>query len=145
MLNAPPVTTFRKMPEAERQRRHASGVADEEPHPPEQEAGQPAVRLADEDIFAPGARHHRAQLGVGQRAGHRQQAGDDPHRHHQPRLIDVAGHHPRLEEHARAHDAGDDDGRGRDRAESTNKRGVLEGGRGGAGMGCAIVGGIANP
>ena len=79
--------------------------------PTEQKRPPPAVGLANVDVLPAGIGHHRRQLGVGEGAGKREQACDDPHREHQARRTDVARHHARLEKDARADHVGDVDRR----------------------------------
>ena len=63
-----------------------AGLDDEEQRPAVQKAPQRRERLAQVDVLAAGARHHRRQLAVRQRADDRQHAGDDPADSSQPGL-----------------------------------------------------------
>ena len=55
-----------------------AGLDDREQGPAVEEARQRREPLAQEDVLPAGLGHHRRQLGVGQRAGHRHRPGHDP-------------------------------------------------------------------
>ena len=55
-------------------RRDRAGLHDEEHRPAEQEADERTVGLAEEDVLAARAGHHRGELGAAERAGDRHQA-----------------------------------------------------------------------
>ena len=59
--------------EADRDRRDRAGLDDQEQRPAVQETPERRERLAEIDVLAAGARHHRRQLAVRQRADDRQQ------------------------------------------------------------------------
>ena len=105
------------------QRGHTTGVADEDAHPPEQERPAAAVGLANEHVLAAGSRHHRGEFGIRENAGERQQSRDHPDGEHQPRRLDIAGHHPRLEEDSGPDHFGDDDRDGGGQAKTADQCG----------------------
>ena len=115
--------------EADTLGRLTAGIGHGELRPAVEKREWTAVAFADEDVFAARARHHRRQLGVGERTGQAEQAGDHPRRNHQRRRLDVAHHHARLEEDAGADDTADDDRGGGGEAETANEgmRGAVRG------------------
>src|SRR5205085_9199386 len=75
-----------------------------------------------EAVLAARARHHRRQFRVGERAREAQEPGRDPRDNHDPGRLDVAHHHARLQEDARADDAPDDNRDRREEAEAAYER-----------------------
>ena len=64
--------------EADRDRRQAARHDDQERSPAVEEAPQRPVGLTQEDVHAAGVGVHRAELGVGERAGEREQPREHP-------------------------------------------------------------------
>ena len=84
--------------------RNRCRLGNREPGPGIQEAGQWSVGVADVDVLAAGLRLHRAQLGVGDRPRHRQDAADNPRQVHQLGRADRLHHLGRNQEDAAADD-----------------------------------------
>jgi hypothetical protein len=95
-----------------------AGEPGDKRRPPGQERGERPECSAKVDILAARSRLERGELGVGHRAGKRQQAAGDPRRQEQQRARNRGGDLRRREQDAAADDVGNDDRGGVKRAEA---------------------------
>ena len=91
---------------------------------PVRNPAEAAVRLAQVDVFATGARTQRGELGVRHRAAKCEHAAGQPRGQKQPRSGTFAAMHRREEENAAADDVGDDDRRRVERPETAFESGL---------------------
>ena len=105
--------------EADRHGRDRAGLDDQEQRPAVEEPPQRRERFAQVDVLAAGARHHRRQFAVGQRADDRQHAGHDPRGQQPSGAPTLPRHVGRHDEDAGPDHRADDDHRGVEEAEAS--------------------------
>ena len=98
--------------------RDRAGEACHERRPARQERRERAVPFPQVDVFPARPRAHRAQFGVRQRAGEREQAAGEPHGEKPDRVGHGLCDDLRRDEDADANHVRDDDGGGVDRAQA---------------------------
>src|SRR5262249_60258027 len=91
--------------------------------PTPQEAGGPAVALAEEDVVAAGAGEEDGDFSQGERAEECQHSAQHPDYCHPAEMRHVLRHRLRLLENARTDDRAHDDGRRDKRTECTHETG----------------------
>ena len=113
-------------PQVGRERDRGRGDRRREPgrqrHPAAHEADRRVIGLAQVDVLAAGARHHRAELGVRRGAAQREHAADDPRQQDRQRIVQAVGLEAGAREHADADHVGDDDRRRDRQAEPSFRR-----------------------
>ena len=111
-----------------------AGLADDERFPPVEVAPERPVGAPEENVLAPRLRHGRAQLGVAQRAGQREQPAHDPDQEDQSDRIhlpcDGGGH----QENSRADDGAGHDGAGAPNTQSADQLRLCAHASSGAGL-----------